>query len=45
MIELGVYDVGSQSLNMAKFKNALKFIREHRGLPSELVFEEMENKA
>ena len=41
LIALGVFDVGSQSLDRTRLKEVLKKIRENSGLKSELVFEKL----
>ena len=38
-IDLGVFDITSQSLDKEKFRGILKFIRENRGLDDDLFFE------
>ena len=39
LIDLGVFDIQSQSLDKSKFRGILKFIRENRGLDDDLFFE------
>jgi len=41
-IDLGIFDIQSQSLDKAKFRGILKFIRENRGLDDDLFFEKLE---
>ncbi len=41
LIELGIYDVASQSINKTRLVEVLKFIHENRGLRDEIIFEQM----
>ena len=41
LIDLGVFDIQSQSLDKVKFSENLKFIRENRGLDDDLFFEKI----
>ena len=43
LIDLGVFDIASQSLDKEKFRGILKTIRENRGLNDDLFFEKIKN--
>ena len=45
LIELGVFDINSQSLDKAKFRGILKTIRENRDVDNELFFEKMKTSS
>lgn len=43
LIELGIYDVYSQNIDINKLKKCLKFIKENNGLPRGFVYETMKD--
>ena len=45
LIDLGVFDITSQSLDKIKFRGILKTICENRGLKNELVFKKLSKKS